>query len=310
MALPSTSIIVGTRNRAALLPRALRSALGQTYDDLEVIVVDDGSDDETRAVVEGVADPRLRYVRHDAPRGPAEAKNTGIALAGGEYVSFLDDDDEYPPQRTEILARRLEASSPRTAFAFAKSEVLVDGRYSHVYPESAPPTLTFSEYLSGRRFHVTCTLFRRAALPRFEESLRPLEFSDLILTVLRDHEAVFVDTIALTSHDDRRRPRLSTAAEGLSAAIRAQEERHLEGRSRAIRAGFYTSMGFYSMRGESRPGLTRRCFARAFLLWPTPWNLARLGASVAGGPAGVERYQAAVAAARRRIRSRAARTAR
>ena len=289
----STTIVVPTRNRAELLPRALRSALSQTYRELDVIVVDDASTDGTQAVVQGFADPRLRYVRHAEQRGAAAAKNTGLALAEGAYVSFLDDDDEYPPDRTAVLARRLDRSSDRTAFAYAKTEVLVDGRHSHVHPETARPTLTFSEYLSGRRFTGACTLFRRAAIPSFDEALPPLEFSDLILRVLRHHDAAFVDAIALTYHADRRRPRMTIDGR-LQDALRLQAERHLPGTSRSVRAGFYTQAGFHSMGNSNRRWLTSKCFARASLLWPTPWNLARFCASL-GGSRWVERYQTGAA---------------
>jgi glycosyltransferase involved in cell wall biosynthesis len=293
----STTIVVPTRNREELLPRALRSVLGQTYRELEVIVVDDASTDGTQAVVRSFADPRLRYVRHAEPRGAAAAKNTGLALAEGTYVSFLDDDDEYPPDRTAVLARCLDRSSDRMAFAYAKSEVLVDGRRSRVYPETAHSPLTFSEYLSGRRFNACCTLFRRTAIRSFDERLQLLVFSDLILRVLRDHDAVFVDAIALTYHDDRSRPRLTIDGR-LQDALRLQAERHLPGASRSVRAGFYTWAGFCSMRDTSRRRFTSKCFARAFLLSPTPWNLTRYFASL-GGSTWVERYQTGATTARR-----------
>ena len=296
----STTIVVPTRNRAELLPRALRSALGQTYLELDVIVVDDASTDETQAVVQGFADPRLSYVRHTEPRGAAAARNTGLALARGAYVSFLDDDDEYPPDRTEVMARRLDRSSDRTAFAYARTEALVDGRRLHLYPETVPATLTFSEYLSGRRFNGSCTLFRRSAIGSFDEALPPLEFSDLVLRVLRHNEAVFVDAIGLAYHDDRDRPRLSIHDGRLRDALRTQAERHLPGASRSVRAGFYTWAGFSSMRNTSGRRLTSEYFARAFLLWPTPWNLARFLASL-GGSTWVERHQTGAATARRLV---------
>jgi len=93
----TTSIIVPTFDRAALVGEAIASVLGQTEADLELIVVDDGSTDDTRAVVDGFAsDVRLHYVRQ-ANQGRSAARNHGARLARGEIVGFLDSDDRLAP---------------------------------------------------------------------------------------------------------------------------------------------------------------------------------------------------------------------
>jgi glycosyltransferase involved in cell wall biosynthesis len=96
-----------TFNRARLLERALASALNQTYRRLEVIVVDDASPDNTPVVVRNAADDRVRYIRHDANKGGSAARNTGIRAARGEYIAFLDDDDEWEPEKTEEQLKSL-----------------------------------------------------------------------------------------------------------------------------------------------------------------------------------------------------------
>jgi glycosyltransferase involved in cell wall biosynthesis len=100
---PRVSVVLPTLNRGALLERAVRSALGQTVRDLEVIVVDDGSTDDTPATLRRMvaADDRLRVVRSRVPGGAAAARNRGITLARGEWVGFLDDDDAWLPQKLE-----------------------------------------------------------------------------------------------------------------------------------------------------------------------------------------------------------------
>ena len=79
---PLVSVIIPTFNRAELLPRAIQSVLDQTLPDLELIVVDDGSTDDTLQVLQGFSDPRIRYIRHEANKGLAAARNTGIRAAG------------------------------------------------------------------------------------------------------------------------------------------------------------------------------------------------------------------------------------
>jgi glycosyltransferase involved in cell wall biosynthesis len=100
------SVIIPTYNRAHLLPRAIGSALRQTYSNLELIVVDDASTDETAEIVKTTGDARVRYVRHEENRGGGAARNTGIRLARGEFLAFLDSDDEWLPEK---VAHQLHA---------------------------------------------------------------------------------------------------------------------------------------------------------------------------------------------------------
>lgn len=101
MSSPKISVIITTYNRPELLPRAIESVLNQTYTNLECIVVDDASETETTAVIEEFDDDRLRYYEHGVNRGLSTARNTGIKHAEGQYIAFLDDDDEW-------LSRKLE----------------------------------------------------------------------------------------------------------------------------------------------------------------------------------------------------------
>ena len=96
---PLVTVIVPTFNRAAIVGRAIRSVLGQTFLNWELLVVDDASTDNTEQVVKNFPDRRIRYIRHDQNRRVSAARNTGIRSAQGEYVSFLDDDDEWLPEK-------------------------------------------------------------------------------------------------------------------------------------------------------------------------------------------------------------------
>jgi glycosyltransferase involved in cell wall biosynthesis len=98
---PLVSVVIPTCNRAGLLKRAVNSVLGQTYARLEILVVDDASTDNTREIVYGFKDDRIRYLRHDNNRGGSAARNTGVDAATGKYIAFLDDDDEWLPEMTQ-----------------------------------------------------------------------------------------------------------------------------------------------------------------------------------------------------------------
>lgn len=105
---PTVSVIIPTYNRSHLVGRAIRSVLNQTYQDFEIIVVDDGSTDSTEDVVKGFNDGRIRYIRHDENKGAAAARNTGIKAALGKYIAFQDSDDEWWPEKLEKQVRVLE----------------------------------------------------------------------------------------------------------------------------------------------------------------------------------------------------------
>jgi glycosyltransferase involved in cell wall biosynthesis len=99
---PLVSVVVASFNMARYLPATLRSALGQTYSNVEVIVVDDGSTDDTPAVMESfLKDPRVRYVPQ-RNGGQASAKNRGIRESRGEFVAFLDSDDLWAPDKLAL----------------------------------------------------------------------------------------------------------------------------------------------------------------------------------------------------------------
>lgn len=99
------SIVIPTYGREALVHEAVRTVLAQTFQDFEVIVVDDGSPQPIRL---SLADDRVRVLRHQTNRGPSAARNTGIAAARGELVAFLDSDDLWFPRKLELQAALME----------------------------------------------------------------------------------------------------------------------------------------------------------------------------------------------------------
>ena len=98
---PLVSVVIATYNMARFLPLALHSALSQSYGNIEVLVIDDGSRDDTQAVMAPFrSDRRTRYI-FQQNGGQASAKNHGIREARGEYVAFLDADDLWVPDKLE-----------------------------------------------------------------------------------------------------------------------------------------------------------------------------------------------------------------
>lgn len=95
------SIVMPSYNCGAYIAQAISSVLAQTYRHWELLVVDDGSDDDTAAVLSTFSDPRIRYIRHDVCRGAAVSRNTALRMACGRWVAFLDSDDLWDAAKLE-----------------------------------------------------------------------------------------------------------------------------------------------------------------------------------------------------------------
>ena len=122
----SVSVIIPVFNRRELLARAVRSALDQTHSNLEIVVVDDGSADDIKTVLDEFDDKRITYVRHDRNRGTPAARNTGIQCAHGEYIGFLDSDDEWFKSKVERQLSDLAERGDRYQIPYHALDVLDD----------------------------------------------------------------------------------------------------------------------------------------------------------------------------------------
>ena len=184
--MPRVSVIVPAYNQSQYLGEAIRSVLAQDYGDFEVVVVDDGSTDDTRAVATGTGDARVRYVFQDN-RGLSAARNTGIREARGSLLSFLDSDDAFLPRKLSLLVAALD-ERPDLGLV-AGQAVLIDDRgqpLDEIFDRGIPEDP--SELLLGNPLHVGSVLLRREWQERvglFDESLRSYEDWDLWLRLVR-----------------------------------------------------------------------------------------------------------------------------
>jgi glycosyltransferase involved in cell wall biosynthesis len=182
---PAISVIMPTYNQAQYISEAIQSVLGQTYPEFELVVVDDGSIDETPNILAGLQDPRLRVIRQPNA-GLSAARNTGIRESSAPLVTFLDSDDYFLPDKLEVLSRFLEEHSEID---------LVAGRVRYIDPmgstipgsEIAPAQLSLSELLRGNPICVSGVLMKRKCFESagvFDETLRACEDWDLWLRLL------------------------------------------------------------------------------------------------------------------------------
>jgi glycosyltransferase involved in cell wall biosynthesis/GT2 family glycosyltransferase len=194
VATPRVSVLVAVHNGERYLRAALESIFRQTVSDFELVVVDDGSTDTTPAVLESVADGRLRVVRADERLGLAGALNRGLDEARGRYVARMDADDVALPRWLERVLARL-ASEPRVALVGAGVlELGAEGRVGAVHlPEPGPAvTRWHALFSSSPFFHNTVAfdneLFARERL-RYDDTFGESEDYELWTRVLRHAEA-------------------------------------------------------------------------------------------------------------------------
>jgi glycosyltransferase involved in cell wall biosynthesis len=118
--MPKVSVIVPTWNRPELLRESLVSVLRQTEEDFEVLVIDDHSEHgAAEKIVRDLRDPRIQHIRQPEHRGVGAARNVGIAKATAAYIAFLDDDDEWVPEKLAVQLQALENSPPNVAGVYS-----------------------------------------------------------------------------------------------------------------------------------------------------------------------------------------------
>lgn len=121
------SVIIPTYNDADTLPRAIESVLGQTYSNWEMVVVDDGSTDGTVDILDGYEDERVDVLTHKENKGGAAARNTGVRHTNGDYVAFLDADDEWMPEKLQIQIDEMESRSEEWMAVYCDKETVTNG---------------------------------------------------------------------------------------------------------------------------------------------------------------------------------------
>ncbi len=149
------SIILPTRNGARYLKQSIDSCLAQTFSDLELIVINDGSTDETANIAASYTDPRMRVIRHEVNQGIVASLNHGFAESRGEFLTWTSDDNIYAPHALEVMVQAMDADSS-LGMVYAASNVL-DEHGVFIKPARVLPP----EGLDEDNCVCGCVLYRR-----------------------------------------------------------------------------------------------------------------------------------------------------
>lgn len=218
------TVVIPTHNRSDLLPRAIRSVLGQTYKNLECIVVDDASNDGTEQVVREFEDNRLIYLRHETSLHASAARNSGIKKARGEFLAFLDDDDEWLPQKLEKQLGLITSLSERVGLVYCwldcyEEEQLVSQRHPKLRGNILKHTLDRQPIGNS-----STLLVRRSVVETvggFDESLPRGNDGDFIRRICCDYEVDFVPKVLVKVYIGHKHERITSVDEkGLRNAIK------------------------------------------------------------------------------------------
>lgn len=232
---PAVTVVIPTFNRRTLLARAIQSVAQQTFTDLELIVVDDGSSDRVDEVLAGQPTGNTRLIVHATHQGAAAARNTGIRAARGELIAFLDDDDEWLPDK---LAQQIACfrGAPTGTGAVYCGYVLVSdlsGRTDRAYVPGNPPA-GYVDFLRSTLFGSSIPLLARSCFDTvgpFDETLPATHDRDMWLRIARHFGFAFVTDILVQCHIHGRQITTNLAAkivakERILEKYRADLEQH------------------------------------------------------------------------------------
>ncbi len=233
----TVSAVIPTRNRPELVLRAVRSALQQTYTDLEVIVIVDGPDAATEKMLANTSDSRLKVIHLKESVGAGQARNLAVNAALGDWIAFLDDDDEWLSEKTKLQMARAKQS--QFQYPIVSSQLIARNSHSEIVWPRTAPTEPLSEYLLARNswsygeglLSTITLLFPRDLFlrVRFRPELAKHQDWDWILRATRIEGAgiEFVSQPLAIWHQAEVRKSVSTAADWHVSFAWAEETRNL-----------------------------------------------------------------------------------
>lgn len=273
------SVVIPTYNRRHELERALNSVFAQTHSEWEVVVVDDASDDGTEELVRELASERVQYHRLPGRSGAAAARNVGVELAKGEYIAFLDSDDEWVPRKLEIQVEALE-----------KGDADIDVVYCGMTlcRGAAPPITLLPSPATDLRAALACynvigplpgVVLRLECFNRvggFNTDLPSCQDWDLWWRLARDHKFCAIRRPLVFVHEDAA-DRITRTPLGRLRGHRhmwrmilddiAEENPVLRPR---VTVSFYRLFGLI-LEASGRSRLARRFYCKSWSLGPTGW---------------------------------------
>jgi glycosyltransferase involved in cell wall biosynthesis len=270
---PKVSVIIPTYNRAHLIDKAIKSVLNQTYQDYEIIVVDNASTDNTKEVVKGFNNFKIRYIYYCDNRGSSVARNVGIRASQGEFIALLDSDDEWLPEKLDRQVEVLQNESPEVGVVY--SDVLyIDENSKNMNRKLRNPKkegYIYEDLLGGNCVGTPSALlikkecFHRFGL--FDDLLKYHEDWDMWIRIAKYYRFVFIEVplVKYRLHSNRISENLELTIIA-SNRILAKYTNELKKR-RGVHSKIYFNIGnIFCHIGKTKEG--QRYLFRAISLYP------------------------------------------
>jgi glycosyltransferase involved in cell wall biosynthesis len=202
---PTISVIIPTYNRGDLIEKSIRSVLNQSYGDLELIVVDDGSTDKTEEVVKAIDDSRVIFIKNKNNKGGAAARNIGIKVAKGDFIGFQDDDDEWLPKKLEKQIKILQKSSSDVGVVYTGFWRVKENKYIYIPLKSKEvkegdihKSLLEGSFVSTQTMLLRKECFKTTGL--FDENLPRLQDWELAIRLSKNYLFKLIDEPLVLSY--------------------------------------------------------------------------------------------------------------
>ena len=267
-------MILPTYNRAALIGRAIQSVLGQTYSDFELIIVDDGSTDNTAALVESFTDPRITYIAQPTNRGAAAARNVAIRSAKAPVIAFQDSDDEWRPDKLARQMALFDTLDQAVGVLYCAFWRITGDRKVYI-PSPAVKTRSgdiHAELLKGNFITGQTSLVRRKCFDvsgLFDETLTSRHDWDLWIRISGDWRFEFMDEPLVTVYETP--DSISVTQDVTLTGYKPIVQKHYCAfrRHRRVLAGHYLTIGVKADMLEADRFYERRKYLlKAVAAWP------------------------------------------
>jgi glycosyltransferase involved in cell wall biosynthesis len=288
--MPKVSVIIPTFNRPKFLQAAIESVLKQTFQDFEVIVVNDASDEDVECIVQGFCDNRIKCIRHEINKGEAGARNTGIRHSNGEFIAFLDDDDIWFPDKLKLQMNVLE-NSPVNVGGVYSGFIAIDcaKQTSHIRVPTKRGDIYQDLLLYNAVGTPSTVLIRRACVETagfFDEKIYYGVDYDFYLRIAKHFLFEYIEEplVQYNIHENCLSNNLDIVIKGLDACFLKHKENL--GNLKPIRQKtdglWYLSLGVhYCYKGEMKKGT--RALIKSIRLYPfEPRTYFNLGISLLG----------------------------
>ena len=200
------SVIIPAYNRGNLIIKSIKSVLNQTFKNLEVIVIDDGSSDNTEHLVNKITDKRLKYVKLSSNKGSSNARNIGIKNANGQFISFQDSDDIFYPNKIEKQLKNI--INRNSILDFCKINVIYNSTYNYLIPNKRQENSIlkgdiFNELISRGNFISTQSMLIRTNYMKkhlFDIDMPRLQDYDVILGMIPKVKISYTKEVLVDLH--------------------------------------------------------------------------------------------------------------